>query len=86
MTHKMVPAFLLALTAIGGCTSDDVLRYDGVTRGAGDAIAANTVMQMVDPWPAGVENPHLRVPVDRGGIQGESQRATGTEATGAAAL
>jgi hypothetical protein len=87
MTSKTIFAVLFVLPAFAGCNStSDVLRYDGVTTGAGDAVAANTVMQMVDPWPAGVENPHLRVPADRGGIQGESQRSTGTEATGAAAL
>ena len=82
---RILPALVVS-AALAGCSTQDVLRYDGVTTGAGDAIAANTVMQMVDPWPAGVENPRLRVPADRGGVQGESQRVLGTEATGAAAL
>lgn len=54
---------VLALSA-AGCTTSEPLRYEGVSRGAGDAIAANTVMQMVDPWPAGVEQTHLNVPAD----------------------
>ena len=45
--------------AVCGCTSDDYLRVDGVTTGAGDAIAANTVMQMVDPWQHGVQDTRL---------------------------
>lgn len=57
-------AVLLAFGAIGGCQTAEPLRYEGVTAGAGDAIAANTVMQMVDPWPAGVEDTNLRTPAD----------------------
>ena len=36
-----------------------------MTPGAGDAIAANTVMQMVDPWQYGVQDTDLSVPADR---------------------
>jgi hypothetical protein len=46
-----------------GCQAQTV-RHEGVTPGAGDAMAANTVMQMVDPWPAGVENTALATPAD----------------------
>jgi hypothetical protein len=57
--------FALAFAGLSaGCTTDEPLRYNGVTRGAGDAIAANTVMQMVDPWPAGVEQTDLSIPAD----------------------
>lgn len=51
--------------ALWGCAADDVLRYDGVTTSAGDSAAANTVMQMADPWPRGVEKTRLRVPAER---------------------
>ena len=40
-----------------------------MTPGAGDAIAANTVMQMVDPWPYGAQDTDLKVPADRSGQQ-----------------
>ena len=53
------------LAALPACTSSDYMLVDGVTRGAGDAIAANTVMQMVDPWQSGVEDADLTVPADR---------------------
>lgn len=68
-------ALLLGLAVPGaGCMSDAALRLDGVTSGAGDAIAANSAMQMVDPWPAGVQDTDLRVPADRSlrGGAGES--------------
>ncbi len=55
---------LAALLPLAGCMSEDVLRYDGVTTSAGNAIAANSVLQMVDPWPRGVEDTNLRTPAD----------------------
>ena len=51
--------------AFAGC-SETYQRIDGLTPGAGDAIAANTVMQMVDPWQYGVQDTDLSVPADRG--------------------
>ncbi|MEO3387518.1 hypothetical protein [Mesorhizobium sp. CAU 1741] len=65
----------VVLLPLSGCMTEDVLRYDGVTLQAGDAIAANTAMQMVDPWPVGVEDTHLLVPADRG--EAESSEAEG---------
>src|SRR3954451_20171328 len=45
-------AILLAATALGGCTDMYLDRRDTVSFGAGDAVAANKVTHMVDPWPA----------------------------------
>lgn len=55
----------IASLCLAGCATEDVLRYDGVTTSAGDSIAANTAMQMVDPWPYGVEDTRLRTPAVR---------------------
>ncbi len=55
----------LAALPLASCMGDGVGRMDGVTSGAGNAIAANTVMQMVDPWQPGVEDTDLKVPADR---------------------
>jgi hypothetical protein len=65
--------------ALAGCTSDAYQRVEGLTPGAGDAIAANTVMQMVDPWQYGVQDTNLRVPADRGaaGADAAADPATG---------
>ena len=49
---------------LAGC-SETTQRVHGVTPGAGEAIAANTVMQMVDPWLYGVQDTDLSVPADR---------------------
>lgn len=55
-----------AVLALAGCMGDGVGRQEGVTSGAGNAIAANTVMQIVDPWQPGVEDTDLKVPAERG--------------------
>ncbi|GLS33856.1 hypothetical protein SAMN04488498_12320 [Mesorhizobium albiziae] len=56
---------LLAAAAGAGCTTEDYTRADGLTSSAGNAMYANTVMQMVDPWQPGVQHTKLRVPADR---------------------
>ncbi|MFD1986652.1 hypothetical protein ACFSOZ_29915 [Mesorhizobium newzealandense] len=58
-------ALLLAGLA-AGCTSDDYVRTEGVSSAAGNAQAANTAMQMVDPWKYGVQKTKLLVPAQRG--------------------
>lgn len=60
-------AVLIGLAGLAsGCMSDAYRRADGLTNGAGNTIAANTVMQMVDPWQKGVQDTKLRVPAVRG--------------------
>src|SRR5256714_15508634 len=47
-------ATILALAAtmlLGACTDMYLDRRDTVSFGAGDAVAANKVTHMVDPWP-----------------------------------
>lgn len=59
---------LAALTLVGlaGCeTSQDTFRFDGVTHGNGDAIAANSAMQIVDPWPRTAAQTKFLVPAER---------------------
>jgi hypothetical protein len=60
----ILAALAAACCALGAC-SETYQRVDGVTPGAGDAIAANTAMQMVDPWPNGVQDTRLLVPAAR---------------------
>lgn len=57
---------LAGLSAIlSGCQTVPPTRHEGLSFGAGEAIAANTAMQMVDPWPWGVHRTDLAVPADR---------------------
>lgn len=63
-------AVLIGLAGVGsGCVSDAYRRADGLTNGAGDTMAGNSVMQMVDPWQDGVQNTKLLVPAARGDSQ-----------------
>jgi hypothetical protein len=50
-----------------------------LTIGAGDAQAANTVLQMVDPWPAGVNDTDLDVPADRAAFEPKGADAKGVK-------
>jgi hypothetical protein len=49
-----------------GCVSEATRRADGLTDGAGNSMAANSVMQMVDPWQDGVQDTRLLIPAARG--------------------
>jgi hypothetical protein len=44
---------------LGACSDLYVDRRDTIALGAGDAIAANKVVQMVDPWPAASGNRNI---------------------------
>jgi hypothetical protein len=60
-------AVLIGLAGLGsGCVNDAYRRADGITVGAGDKVAGNSVMQMVDPWQDGVQDTRLLVPASRG--------------------
>ena len=57
---------LIGLAGFGSaCMSDEDRRADGLTDGAGNSLASNSVMQMVDPWQNGVQNTRLLVPAVR---------------------
>jgi len=53
MSRSKAPAILAlaATTLLGACTDMYLDRRDTVSFGAGDAVAANKVAHMVDPWP-----------------------------------
>ena len=78
---RLVAGLCITLSGAGfssGCTSDDYVRSEGVTIAAGNAQAANTVMQMVDPWKYGVQNTRLLVPAQRS--TSAADQATGAKA------
>ncbi|MEO1748842.1 MAG: hypothetical protein AAFR27_09550 [Pseudomonadota bacterium] len=56
----------VSTVALGACTPI-YQANDGVTFGAGNAVAHNTALQLVDPWPGGVQDTDLIVPANRGG-------------------
>ena len=69
-------AFLFAAAAsLSGCVASDLDR-DGVTTFAGDAIAWNTSLQVVDPWEYGVQQSDLKVPAERAGGEADGAAAS----------
>ena len=50
---------LAATTLLGACTDMYLDRRDTVSFAAGDAVAANKVTHMVDPWPARAGNRNI---------------------------
>jgi hypothetical protein len=69
-------AVLIGLAGLGsGCMNDAYRRADGLTDSAGNAMASNTVMQMVDPWQDGVEDTRLLVPAARSATAGAADGA-----------
>lgn len=80
---RVLAGLLLAMLAglSSGCTSDDYVRSEGVTLAAGNAQAANAVLQMVDPWKYGVQNTRLLVPAERGSATaaGAADQASGAK-------
>ena len=71
-------AAALAVIGVGlmltACASEDLYldRRDSVALNAGDAVAGNTVTQMVDPWPAESGNKNIAFNGER--MQSAQQR------------
>ena len=49
---RQLIAMVAVAGALAGCAQDDYLRTEGLTLTAGDAVARNTALQVIDPWPA----------------------------------
>lgn len=56
-----------AAVSLAGCVGPEETLNEGVTLGAGNAMAHNSALQIIDPWPPGVQDTDLVVPADRGG-------------------
>jgi hypothetical protein len=52
-------AALAGVLASSGCHDAYIARRDGVTFQAGDAVAANKAMHIIDPWPASASSARL---------------------------
>lgn len=63
---------------LAACTTSETQTHEGVTSYAGNAIAANTVLQMVDPWQYGVQDTDLEVPAERRLLPAASESASDT--------
>ncbi|GAB4362204.1 MAG: hypothetical protein Kow0026_25810 [Oricola sp.] len=63
---KTIGAFAVAAAALSGCMSAEDKELEGISLAGGNAIAINSALQIIDPWPAGVQETDLKVPADRG--------------------
>ena len=62
---KDFPGLLFASSILlSGCQNHELVRSETIALSAGDAIAANSVMQIVDPWPPRVKQTSLVTPAD----------------------
>ena len=52
-------AFITALTGFTSACAQYIERNEGVTFSAGDAVAHNKAVQMIDPWPRHAGQTHI---------------------------
>ncbi len=53
-----VSTLLVVSVIVSGC-NQSIARRDSISPNFGNAMAANTALQTVDPWPRYVENTHI---------------------------
>lgn len=83
MKNIVKSVVVVSVVLVSGCANDDLQRTEGLTLGAGNAMAANSAMQIIDPWPAGVEDTDLVVPSDRPIRKKPAETGTSTPAPAA---
>ena len=72
---------VVALTAglsLQSCAREDTLRTEGLTLGAGNALATNSALQVIDPWPNGVEDTDLSIPNTHPNDKADDAGSSGT--------
>jgi len=67
MKMRRVAALVLvsASTVLAGCSDIYYDRRETVSKGAADAVASNSAVQTVDPWPPNVANQNIAMNGDR---------------------
>lgn len=56
---RAIAAVIVVASALAGCAEIYFDRRETVGSGSGDAVAANKVSQMIDPWPAASANTRI---------------------------
>lgn len=82
MRHtSVILAVVLPAALLSGCMSAEDKRLEGIAFSGGNAMAANSALQIIDPWPAGVQDTDLKVPADRGGVPAQTASGDGGTTT-----
>jgi hypothetical protein len=76
-------AAVAGVAALGACHDAYIARRDGVTFQAGDAVAANKAIHIIDPWPASARS--ARLPASGTQAVSAVERLEARNAQGAAA-
>ncbi len=58
-------AALGVLTVVTACTHEDFERAPALKTYAGNSQKHNSALQIIDPWPQGVQDTDLEVPAER---------------------
>lgn len=84
MSNKfhIIAAGSLALFALSGCVVENEYS-EGISYSGGNAIAHNSSLQIIDPWPENVQDTNLVVPAEKGD-QAASETAAATPVSAAA--
>ena len=79
----LAAAALAGALSAAGCHDAYIARRDGVTFQAGDAVAANKAMHIIDPWPASAQS--ARIPASGTQAVSAIERLAARNAQGAGA-
>ncbi len=58
---------LLAVLLLSACQYEELNRSEFMSASTGNAIAHNSALQIIDPWPRNAGNNNLRVPAGKYG-------------------
>ena len=56
---------VLAMLGVAGCNTAEAPHLTGITPGGGEAMAHNSALQIIDPWPPGVQDADFAVSAGR---------------------
>lgn len=66
-SSKIFVVIGLAAGLLSGCQYEQLNRSETMSFSTGNAMAHNSALQIIDPWPRSAGNNHLRVPATKYG-------------------
>ncbi len=71
---KILSGFFVLL-GLSACQYEELNRSEFMSQSAGNAIAHNSALQIIDPWPRVAGNNDLRVPVEEYGGEPKTEES-----------